>query len=249
MSTKHTGIIFGILLILLGGLFLSASFGLSDLKSVIISWQMLLIAIGILSIWRHPFSGFCLILVGGFFLIPKLAEVFPDSFPYVNEDFTSNYWAVLLIVAGIFWIIIPHRRWHSRRCERRRFHRHHRHYCNWENTQYNTNSGFSKTHIFSSGEYIVSEPEFKGGEVKTIFGASEIDLRKTSLPEGDTYLKVEAIFSGVTLLIPDDWKVETRIEGAFSGVSDKRRIVEPVNPSRRLILVGACVFGGCEIIS
>ena len=248
----HTEIVVGVLLILLGGLFLIANFGpLPQLKNVIISWQMLLIAIGILSFRKHSFTGFCLILVGSFFLIPKLAEVFTESFFWVNNDFTSNYWAILLIAVGIFWIVVPRKKWH-RRCEEnvRFYHHHHRrHRCNGEDKQYEINGEFSKTTIFGSGEYIVLEPEFKGGEVKVVFGASEIDLRKTSLPEGDTYLKIEAVFSGITFLIPDNWNIESQIEYAFSGIADKRRVVMPVDSSRRLVLVGSCVFSGCEIKS
>jgi len=246
-TTVHrTGLGFGVLLILLGGVFLMANFGLiPNLKSVIISWQMLLIAIGILSFRKHPFSGFCLILVGSFFIIPRLADAFPTSLSWVNDDFISNYWAILLIAVGIFWIVVPHRKWH-RRCRRHRNYFYH-HYCGQDDKQYETNGEFSKTHIFSAGEYIVTEPEFKGGEVKVIFGTSEIDLRKTSLPEGDTYLKLEVIFGGVTLFISSDWRIEQQTECVFSGVADRRYIIEPAKPSRRLILVGECVFSGCEI--
>lgn len=244
----HTGIVFGVLLILLGGLFLLANLGmLPNLKHVIISWQMLLVAVGILSFRKHPFTSFCLILVGGFFLIPRLAVVFPASFAWVGANFISNCWGILLIAAGIFWIIVPRKKWRRRYERNVRFHHHHRHHCHQEEKQYEINGDFSKTTIFGSGEYIVLDPEFKGGVIKTVFGASEIDLRKTSLPEGDTYLKMEAVFSGITFLIPDDWNIESQIEFAFSEIADKRRVIESVNPSRRLILVGSCVFSGCEI--
>jgi hypothetical protein len=171
-------IAFGVLLILLGGLLISAHAGLIpfNIHRIILSWQMLLIVLGILSLFkRHLFSGLCLILVGGFFIIPRLEEVFPDVFPWGDE----SYWAVLLIGAGIliilYWIITPRKRWNER---------HHRHRCHRrrEQQQYEVNSDFSKYHVFSSGEYIVLEPEFKGGKVDVVFGATVIDLRKTSLP-------------------------------------------------------------------
>ena len=238
-----TGIVFGIFLILLGGLLLGKNLGLPNLNNVIISWQMLLIAIGIFTFRQNSFWGFCLILVGGFFIIPRLATVFPASFLWVGSDFVSNYWAILLIAAGIFWIVIPRRKW-KRWEENIRFYHHS---CKREGRPYTINGEFSASQIFSSGEYIVSEPEFEGGVVKAIFGSSEIDLTKTSLPEGDTYLKLEVIFSGVTFFIPNDWKIESHIESVFSMISDKRRIIEPANPSRRLILVGECLFSGCEI--
>jgi predicted membrane protein len=83
--------------------------------------------------------------------------------------------------------------------------------------------------------------------LKVVFGATEIDLRKTSLPERDIYLMIEAVFSGVVLFITDDWKVESQMECVFSGISDKRCATETINASKRLVLVGSCVFSGCEI--
>ena len=249
-GVRRTGVFFGILLILLGGLLITANAGLlpENMGRIVISWQMLLIVIGILSMLkRHTFGGLFLILVGGFFIIPRLAEVFPTIFFWVNDHFISDYWSGLLVGAGIliviYWIVSPRKglqTWHHGHVK-------HCHRNKWEKKEYDINGNFSKTHVFSAGTYIVLEPEFKGGELKAVFGSSEIDLRKTSLPEGDTYLLIESVFSGVVLLIPDDWKIDTQIECVFSGIADKRRFIEPANPSKRLILVGSCVFSGCEI--
>jgi len=246
-GVRSTGIFFGTLLILLGGLLVSKNFGLvpCNVGRVIVSWQMLLILIGILSMCkRQVFFGLFLVLIGGFFIIPRLADVYTLS--WVNNQFIADYWSMLLIGVGVlivlYWAVSPRKglqTWH---------HGHAKQCCGkWEKKQYEINGDFSKTHVFGSGEYIVLEPEFKGGELKVVFGAAEIDLRKTALPEGDTYLLIESVFSGVVLFIPDDWKVDTQMECVFSGVSDKRHAAEAVNASRRLILVGSCVFSGCEI--
>ena len=249
----RAGIALGLLFILLGGLLLSANFGLiPNLNRIIISWQMLLIVIGIVSLFRrHLISGLCLILVGGFFIIPKIAKVFPDMFPCVNEHFVSAYWAILLIGAGIiiilYWIVSPRRNWHIERETTITFNSGESRCRSKEKKQYEINGDFSKLHIFSSGEYIVLEPEFKGGNVQAIFGSVVIDLHKTTLPEGDTYLDLTAVFGGVVLHIPDDWRVESKVECIFSGISDKRRITDQMNPFRRLVLVGSFVFSGCEI--
>jgi len=147
------GIVFGVLLILLGGLLIGANFGLTpDVKKVILSWQMLLIVIGIWSIFRqHLVSGLCLILVGGFFIIPKLAEVFPHTFPLVNEQFTSAYWSILLIGAGvlivIYGVLAPRKKRHRRNRETGRLH----HHCHRGRRPYEINSEFSGN-VFSNCE-------------------------------------------------------------------------------------------------
>ena len=243
-SVNRSGIAFGILLILLGGLLIGTHNGLipNNFNRIILSWQMLVIVIGILALFkRGAFFGLFLILVGGFFIIPRFAEVYPNLFTWVSVDFVSNYWAGLLVGAGIliviYWIVSPRKKRHTHyHCHRNR-----------DKKQYEINSDFSKSHVFSTGEYVVLESEFKGGEVNVVFGSTEIDLRKTSLPEGDTYLELNVVFSNMVLFIPDDWKVETKMECVFSGVADKRRIFNSVGTARRLILVGVCVFSGCEI--
>jgi len=247
------GIVLGVLLVLLGGLLLSANLGLiPNFNRIIISWQMLLIVIGILSVFRRHFIlGLCLIMVGGFFIIPKFATVFPEMFPCINEHFVSDYWSILLICAGIviilYWLVSPRRNWHVERETTITFNNGKSYHFKNGKQHREVKSQFSKFHIFSSGDYIVSEPEFKGGEVQVVFGSSEIDLRRTSLLEGDTYLELSAVFGNIVLLIPEDWRIETRMDCIFSGVSDKRLVVNPTNPSRRLVLVGSCVFSGCEI--
>jgi len=75
-----------------------------------------------------------------------------------------------------------------------------------------------------------------------------IDLRRTSLPPGDTYLEVNAIFGGVSLYIPGDWNVVTQIDAVFGGFEDRRKVTEPVDNTRRLIIDGTCIFGGGEIV-
>jgi len=246
----RTEIIFGVILILLGGLLISAKLGVipDNMSRVFISWQMLLIVIGIVSVSkRFEFSGIFVIMLGSFLIIPRLAEVFPATFFWVNEQFLSDYWAVLLVFAGIliviYWIVTPRKKWHNKWS-----HGHVKH-CHRDKKHFEINGEFSASHVFSSGTYIVLEPEFKGGKTEVVFGSTEIDLRKTSLPEGDICLEIAAVFSGVVLFIPDDWRIETQIECVFSGVSDERSSVASANSTRKLILVGSCVFSGCEIKS
>ena len=237
-----TGIAFGILLIVLGGLLIGSRAGMlpENFSRIILSWQMLVIVIGILSLFkRSPFFGLFLLLVGGFFIVPRLAEVYPDALYWVDKDFISGYWAGLLVGFGIlivvYWLFAPHKKWRGN----------YYHCCTPEKKLF-TNGGFS-AQVFGAGEYVVLEPEFKGGKVELVFGGAEIDLRKTALPEGNTYLEIKGVFSGVTLFIPENWKVETQIECVFSGVSDKRRSIGAVNADRTLVLIGSCVFSGCEI--
>jgi predicted membrane protein len=246
--TKGLG--FGLVLMLIGVLFLGFNFGLipMSLKWVIISWPMLLIFIGIIHYFRmRIFSGTILLLIGGFFLIPRL--------PGINGDFIYIYWPLLLIAGGI--LIISGRifgpkwgfhdwnaDWQSR--NRHYEHKHYRHnrrdYSTWTNPE-----GFSKNSIFGSGDHIVLDPEFKGGDLNAVFGGITLDLRRTNLPVGETVLEVNAVFGGITIYVPADWYVETHLDAVFGGFQDNRMPKEPVDKTRKLIISGSCVFGGGEL--
>ena len=91
------GIGFGLILVLAGALMLAFNFGAlpQELKRVVFSWQMLLIAIGTFNLFKRQFtSGVILILVGTFFIIPRIVRQFPDAFRVSMEilpPFTGLY--------------------------------------------------------------------------------------------------------------------------------------------------------------
>lgn len=245
--TKGLG--FGLILMLIGVVFLGFNFGLipEQLRHVIISWPMLLVVIGLGNfLKRHVFSGTILVLIGGFFLIPRFIEAFPALFPGFDGDFTRIYWPLLLIAAGILIVFgrIWGPKWGFNECNHKYKHEHrHR---REDYSQWNT-SGFSKNSVFGSGEHIVLDPEFKGGELNAVFGGITLDLRRTNLPEGDTRLDVNAVFGGITIFVPSDWYVETHMDAVFGGFQDNRLPKEPLDKTRKLIITGSCVFGGGEL--
>jgi predicted membrane protein len=224
---------------------------------------MLLIIIGISTICkRHVFHfhGLPLLCLGIFFIIPKVAEVFPSTFSCIDRvNFIAVYWPLLLIVGGIILILhIPvSNNWRLRRHYSRYNKRFgngygHGHGCFWGNNDFrrkencSQEENFSKTSVFSNGRYVV-DTEFTGGELQAIFGGIEFDLRKAHLPEGETSINIEVVFGGVSLFVPDNWLIEVKIESVLGGIDDARRIVETVDVSRKLIIKGSAVFGGVEI--
>jgi len=245
------GIASGIILILLGGLLVARNLNLLpyDFNKIIISWPMLLIVIGIIAfVKRRLFQGLLFLSVGIFFIIPRVANVFPNIFGF-NGNFIHIYWPVLLIVAGLIltlhWVCVPKNsychHWHGNKP----FEWHHRHVHPDDNCYQETD--FSKASVFGNGKYIVVDTEFKGGTLKAVFGGIELDLRKAYLPEGDTYLNIEAVFGGISLFIPDTWLLEERVESVCGGVDDSRRFRSQIDTSRKLIINGSVVFSGIEI--
>ncbi len=240
----------GLILVLIGALMLLFNFGAlpHELKRVVFSWQMLLIAIGIYNlIKRQLTSAIILILIGTFFIVPRIVRQFPNSFPGLDENFTAIYWPLLLIVAGVLLIasrFFSPLRWNKE------FHRGSSDYTYKYKgkIEYNYHGGgFEKNSIFGSGQHIVLDPEFKGGEVNAIFGGVTLDLRKTNLPEGISFLEINAIFGGVTLYVPSNWLVEMNMDSVFGGFEDKRMLSDEIDTTRKLVVKGSCIFGGGEL--
>jgi len=247
-DSNHTvygkGLGTGILLMVIGVLFLGFNFGLIDspLKRVIFSWPMILVVIGVVkTIKRDYFTAAILYVIGFFFLMPKIIHAYPQSFPGMDGNFTHIYWPLLLIVGGIFLIMkrLYGKPWEFSKMEGK-------HHCS-KNAYNGPVGSFSKNSIFGGGEHIVLEPDFKGGEINAVFGGLTLDLRHTNLAEGTSRLDVNAVFGGVTIFVPTDWFVETHIDAVFGGFEDKRLVKLPLNTERKLLITGACVFGGGEL--
>lgn len=245
---RFRGLGFGILLILVGAVLLGINFGFIPhaYKGIIFSWPSVVILIGLCHFRKkHQFAwGTVWVIVGAFFLMPKIFKAFPETFPGIGDSFTAVYWPLLLIGAGLifitFRVLSPKKDWSD--YWKNKTHHYHQKYTG------NLSSGFEKNTIFGSGEHIILDEVFKGGEMNAIFGGATLDLRRTTLPEGDTYLEINAIFGGITLYIPGDWTVVSQLDAVFGGFDDKRRIIEPVDKTRRLIVKGSCIFGGGEIV-
>ena len=258
------GIIFGVVLILIGLFMLSFSAGLFPVawRPVFISWPMLLIVIGFIEIFKlHIIPGFMLVVLGNFFIVPRIARIYPDSW-WFGETFVSTYWPILLIAFGLLIILAiiikPHYLRKSRSGDDGG-HDYRRHYSERKRGGHDyeeknmghasSDEGVVDYHlIFTGAEHVFLDPVFRGGEINTVFAGVTLDLRKTTLPEGTTYLEVSTVFGGVNIFAPSEWRIEIRNQSVVGGFNDKRPApVVPVDEERKLIVVASCVFGGGEI--
>ena len=243
-------ILAGILLASFGGLFLIRELGV-ELPSIIFTWPMLLIGIGLYTGARHNFrkpGWLVLILVGSVFLVGK---AFPDL------EFQRFFWPILLIGAGLFMVFKPKR-------NKTEFGGHHFTNRHFRGKQYDGTRSFDIGYneqstsedylevvaIFGGTKRVVLSKEFKGGEINAIFGGSEVNLMQADI-DGRVILEVNNIFGGTKLLVPANWNVQSDIVTILGGVEDKRPMMAPGSSANNkvLILKGACVFGGVDIRS
>jgi predicted membrane protein len=243
-SGQKASVFFGLLLTLAGLFLLASNMGWVDssLRRVVFSWQMIFVVLTAFSfINRNYFSALIFSALTTFFFLPKIAKVYPEVLPWIGNDFAKNFWPIVIIFVGvsiIFNIFSKRKKFVFLLRKDKDF-------------NFNTVGGidgiYSRSVIFSGAEDIFLEPVFRGGKIEVIFGGVDLDLRRTTLPEGDTRLSISAIFGGVGLHLPDDWKVVHKVDAIFGGVDKKRSQTIEVDNSRRLIITGEVIFGGCDI--
>ena len=239
----QNGITFALLVIGTGVLLLSLNGGLLPVewKVFLISWPMLLFVLGCSELCKiHYIAGILLASVGTFFLVQR----FPGA--SFDGQFISTWWPVFIIIGGglIFFSILLK--------PKQLIQGHRRSKGFWKDNHYttqteNSDGKINYKFVFSGAEQVILDPVFKGGNIEATFGGMELDLRRTSLPEGETFLYVKAVFGGVEIKVPDNWLIEIRSESAFGGVGDERSKIKDIDYSKKLIVVANAVFGGITI--
>lgn len=101
---------------------------------------------------------------------------------------------------------------------------------------------------FAPLEFHSESGRFRGGTVTTWFGGGEVDLADATLDPGGATLRVNALFGGGNLVVPDDWNVETKVVG-IGGIGDGRPKVDRDPAAPTLHVEGTALFGGWGISS
>lgn len=236
-----TAVTMGIILVIIGCVVVLSNIGIIPyaLRHFIISWQMLLVAFGIIGLIKgNKTAGTMFLLIGLFFLLPKISILWP-SITVFGHNFTRNFWPLLIILCGIGLIVT------SKRDSNFKFSAEVEGSKNEETKDGYINYNF----LFSGTEQVFLEPVFKGGNIKATFGGATLDFRRTSLPENvPAVLNIDATFGGVTIIVPDNWCVELRHNSLFGGFTDNRyNHPVPSNSNQKLIINAKCTFGGGEL--
>jgi predicted membrane protein len=224
---------FAVICIAIGGVFLGRNMQLisDNLFNALMSWQMIIVIIGLFSISHKGYLWGTLITgVGLFFMIP-----------FINGDkeWISVYWPLIFMFLGLLLLIkllIP---------RKKRKH-------GWENmsNSYHTENGFVNVdNSFSATKHVVMDDVFTGAKINNHFGGVFIDLRRTSINAGETYIDIESRCGGLELRVPDNWLVLTELASNMSGINDDRHQLsgDDIDTNYRLILRGKLSLSGIEI--
>ncbi|HSM47980.1 MAG TPA: DUF5668 domain-containing protein [Draconibacterium sp.] len=229
--SENKRVYLGVFLIAIGGLWILERLDLiPDIwEDIFISWQMLLIGIGVFSlIGGNKTTGTILIIIGGFFLI--------DDIFLIPRELRQIGWPLVIIGIGVV-ILVTHGR---------------KKIAPQINNQKN-NMGmdyFDDFVVFGGREVFINSQNFLGGKTTSMFGGTEYDLRQAQLSENGAVIECVSIFGGCGFKVPPDWTIKNEVTAIFGAFSDKRgatfgQMVS--NPSKTLIIKGFSAFGGVEI--
>jgi predicted membrane protein len=228
---------FGVILIALGVILILERLNLipESVADMLISWQMLLIGIGTLSlIGGNRTAGTILIVIGATFMIPELITV--------PHEIRQIYFPLILVAIGIV-ILFRQRGGHQIR--------------SFKSTDplINIPSGdtfntFDDFVIFGGREIFVNSQALAGGKATSIFGGIEFDLRKANLQPGGAIIDCVSVFGGCGFKIPMDWMVRNEVTTIFGAFTDKRGDTyneKYYDPSKTIVIKGVSIFGGIEV--
>ena len=216
----------GLLIILIGVLFLLGNLGRLDIGDVFSTyWPLILIFIGLWHLIAHEFRsagfGAILILIGGFFMLVNLDVIRGRVWLY--------FWPLLIIAAGL-WIIFKPRFKPFK-----------------EKAPEIKEKDLDAFIIFSGIKRRFNTPEFRGGKATALFGGIDLDFTQAGLADNKASIELTAIFGGIDVLVPNDWEVVIDSSSIFGAVEDKHRGPREAEKKATLFVRATVIFGGIEI--
>jgi len=267
-------IAFGVIILGIGLVLLFRKFGLY-IPDWVLTWPMILIAVGTYTLISQQFKSFfgsVLLFIGVYFLLKREFDL--------DLGLDQFIWPVGLIALGIYLIL--HKKQETKALEEVRK--------NWESSRKKKtevsssekiesaevvddaaspqeeptkapDSGFVRATgtafmdrinervIFSGVNRKLMTKDFQGGKATVIFGGLDLDLTQVDFT-GVVTLDLEVGFGGVKLLVPPHWDVRTEVSNIAASLEDKRMFREGgVDTNKVLILKGTLLFSGLEIKS
>jgi hypothetical protein len=250
-KSRFSGRVFGGLIVLTVGLLLLAQRSGAYLPDWLMSWPMLLIAIGMYVGFRHSFRG------PGWAILVSIGVIFLTSIIDPSLNMRHYLAPVIVIIIGLAIIFRPFGKFRDGRKKK------------WDESDRFGSSAdaaiatgadaiptpgddfLDSVTIFGGVKKNIFSKNFRGGEVVTVFGGTEINLTQADSPQR-IELEITQIFGGAKLIIPPHWRIHSEdVVSIFGSVEDKRPILADSNydNSKVLVLKGTNIFGGIDIKS
>ncbi len=233
---RFSGMVFGIVIVLVGAALLFGRLDLSGSDTVNDYWPVLLIVLGF-SGWagRSLLPGFgslMLMTIGGILLAQNL----------IDDKSFVDLWPALAIAIGVSIIFGHRRRKRHGHGFRMKFQGGGR---RWKN-QHRIGSRHDSDAFFSGGGRQV-DGEYTGSKARVKLASDGIDLSVATLPEDGATLILDIMLGEYKIRVPNDWKLEIRAEVTLGQIEVNRPDVEEEPSGPTLTVDGRVLMGGVEI--
>lgn len=251
-NESRTGTVLAGLFLLLVGIAAILRQTIFDFPSWVLSWPMILIAVGIFIGLKSGFRGpgwIIMIGLGCIFLADKIVP---------GADLKPFIWPFIIIALGLFMIFGAgsRRRWMQQRWgkddaedDKKGAGLHEGDLPGAAFEVRDEDDFVDSTAILGSSKKVILSKNFKGGDITSFMGGTEINCSQAEIT-GRVKLDITQIFGGTKLIVPAHWTIKSTVTSIFGGFEDKRSPsgVNP-DPDKILVLDGTTVFGGIEIKS
>lgn len=222
-------IVLGLIFIVFGTVLTLGNLGY-DVDDVLELWPVVFVVVGLARLSRSLWGGLFWILAGVVLLVPRFA-------PRVD---IGDLWPLFLILIGLR---VATRSFAGRRRRRAA-------------PVTAASDTIRLTAVFATRRRRVTSRAFRGGEVAAILGGAEVDLTEAWPAGGRAVLDVLALWGGVDVRVPLDWRVSLEVTAVMGGVEDTRdagevaaaaAAAEPAGDRPHLVVKGFTMMGGVDV--
>lgn len=241
-------LVLGSLMIVFGVLLTLDRMQIVDAGRTLRFWPVVLIALGSwIVIERAPagrsFPGYVMIIIGALLLL--------NSLGIARVRLWELFWPAIIILIGARLVMQTS----GFRWPRHRFQTSDTGHLNGATGSKASEGTVSMLSVLGSHQRACTDKPFRGGEVTTFVGGTQLDLRQAEIAPGDeAVINVFVFMGGHEVWVPQGWTVVNDVMPVLGGVEDKR--LPPVvntasnaasGPAPRLVLRGVVALGGLAI--
>ncbi len=235
-------IAFSVILIAAGVLLFLANLGLFPIENIWIFWPLFPIAAGIGRLLggkdpRTQFVGVLLVLFGGLFVLSNLG--------WIHWRTTNGSWPIALILIGVgcaalFGVVESAGRPRAAPSGASFL---------GSRQAFSYEKMINDYVVFGNLKRKLETDDFRGGDLTTIFGNIEIDLRRAFITPlaRSAVINVTTVFGETKIRVPENWRVTVSGVSILGSFEDKTIPPNSGPDAPTLIVTGFSVFGSASI--
>ena len=221
-SGGRSNIVFGLILTLVGVLFLLHNLGIYYISNIWRYWPLLLIAAGLSKmVWGRAgerMFGAVALFIGSVFFVDNV---------FGWHVHLGQLWPVILVIVGISVVARAVRGPRA------------------PGAVEDMSTIVREQAIVGGISRRNTSQSFQGGELTAFMGGCEVDLREARMAGPQAVIDCFVMWGGIEIKIPADWVVEPQLSVLAAGFEDGTK--PPVQPAGRLVIRGTALMGGIEI--